>query len=330
MLFAAASNLSRITTFLSEYLGIRNVWDVFRIIIDIIVVSYAFYTLITLLRGSRAFQFIKGVILILVAAFVANILELSTVSYVLKLVIEVLPVMLIVVFHPEIRRVLESIGKSQLRDIFSATRQKTTDISVMVEEVVKASEAMAEEKTGALIIFERETNLSDIIRTGTVVDSAVSAQFLRLLFIKNTPLHDGAVIIRGTRICAAACYLPLSDNLSLNKDLGTRHRAGIGISETTDCVSIIVSEETGYISIARNGVLTRNISPDVMRKLLRESLAPKDDGKKSVGKGVNVVRRLKKHVQNNTDGEQENKSRKTNDINETHEINREDDGNGKA
>ena len=298
----ASLNFNSVTTFIVEYFGIRSVWDIFRIIIDILMISYVFYLLITLLRDSRAFQLIKGVILILLAAFVSDLLRLSTVSFVLKMVIEVLPVMLIVLFQPELRRILEGIGKSQIRELFTASNQNTADTSVLVEEVVKATSAMAEEKTGALIIFERETNLSEVIRTGTIIDSAVSAQLLRLLFIKNTPLHDGAVIIRKNKIYAAACYLPLSNNLHLNKDLGTRHRAGIGISESTDCIS----EETGYVSIARGGVLTRNITPDVLRKLLREGLAPQERGKKNGGKVAGLLkwidRKSKQHQEGDGNG----------------------------
>ena len=140
-------------------------------------------------------------------------------------------------------------------------------------------------------VFERKTNLSEVIRTGTIVDSAVTAQFLRQLFIKNTPLHDGAVIIKKNRIAAAACYLPLSANLQLNKDLGTRHRAGIGISENTDCISIIVSEETGYVSVAENGQLKRNVKEDALRSFLIESLAPKTENDKATGKRANIFRR---------------------------------------
>lgn len=293
MYLTGSSDFSRFTTFLTEYFGIRGVWDIFRIIIDILLISYVFYLLITLLRDSRALQLIKGVILVLVASFISNLLELTAVSFILRTVIEVLPVILIVLFQPELRRILEGLGKSPIKEIFAAGNQNTADISVLVEEVVKASFAMGEEKTGALIIFERETNLSEVIRTGTIVDSVVSSQLLRLLFVKNTPLHDGAVIIRGNKIYAAACYLPLSNNLHLNKDFGTRHRAGIGISENTDCISVIVSEETGYVSIARNGVITRNVTPDVLRKLLRDGLAPSEEGKKSVGRVYGIFRRKK-------------------------------------
>lgn len=287
----SAVDFGKITTFLGEYLGINSIWDIFRIIFDVLIISYVFYLLLTLLRDSRAFQLIKSVILILFVAFVAELLQLSTLSFVLKLVIEVLPVMLIVLFHPELRRILEGLGQNSFIELFKSGTQKTADLSVMISEVVKATFAMAEEKTGALIIFERKTNLSEVIRTGTTVDSAVTAQFLRQLFIKNTPLHDGAVIIKKNRIAAAACYLPLSTNSQLNKDLGTRHRAGIGISETTDCISIIVSEETGYVSVAQNGALKRNINADQLRSMLLEVMAPKNDGEKNAAKKANIFRR---------------------------------------
>ena len=287
----SASDFGRFATFLGEYLGINSVWDIFRIIFDVLIISYVFYLLLILLRDSRAFQLIKSVILILFVAFLAELLQLSTLSFVLKLVIEVLPVMLIVLFHPELRRILEGLGQTSFMEMFKSGTQKTADLSFMVSEIVKATYAMAEEKTGALIIFERKTNLSEVIRTGTIVDSAVTAQFLRQLFIKNTPLHDGAVIIKKNRIAAAACYLPLSANLQLNKDLGTRHRAGIGISENTDCISIIVSEETGYVSVAENGQLKRNMKEDALRSFLLEALGPKTENDKTTGKKTNIFRR---------------------------------------
>lgn len=287
----SASDFGRFATFLGEYLGINSVWDIFRIVFDILIISYVFYLLLTLLRDSRAFQLIKSVILILFVAFLAELLHLSTLSFVLKLVIEVLPVMLIVLFHPELRRILEGLGQTSFMEMFKSGTQKTADLSFMVSEIVKATYAMADEKTGALIIFERKTNLSEVIRTGTIVDSAVTAQFLRQLFIKNTPLHDGAVIIKKNRIAAAACYLPLSANLQLNKDLGTRHRAGIGISENTDCISIIVSEETGYVSVAENGQLKRNVKEDALRSFLLEALAPKTENDKATGKRANIFKR---------------------------------------
>lgn len=280
-MYLAAKEFSEVATFLAEYLGIRSVWDVFKILIDIFVISYIFYIMFKMLRDSRAFQLIKGVIIILIAAFIANLVELSTVSFLLTVVIEALPVILIVLFQPEIRRIFERIGKASIGELLTGSDDNVYNKENIVEEVVRASYAMGKEMTGALIIFERETSLSEIVKTGTIVDSAVSEQFLRLLFIKNTPLHDGAVVIRKNKITAAACYLPLSSNMRLNKELGTRHRAGIGISESTDCISVIVSEETGYVSVATNGKLIRDIKPSQLSKLLLEALSsPEDQNKK--------------------------------------------------
>lgn len=271
-----ASEFSRVMTYITEYLGIKNVWDFFRVLIDIGVVSFLFYKILYMLRDSRALQLIKGVVLILVLSLIADFLELSTVSYLIKLLLQILPVLIVVMFQPEIRRAIEGIGKNKLRDLF-VPHNSSTDTNVMVEEVVKAVFAMSEEKVGALIVFERSTNLGEIIRTGTLVEANVSTQLLRMIFVPKTPLHDGAVIIRSNKIYAAACYLPLTDNPDLSKDLGTRHRAGIGITETADCITVIVSEETGTVSIARNGVLTRNMTPDILRKLLRDSLIQQEE-----------------------------------------------------
>lgn len=280
-MFLAATEFSKFATFLAEYLGIRSVWDVFRIFLDIFVISYIFYLMFKLLRDSRAFQLIKGVIIILFAAFIANLVQLSTVSFLLTVVIEALPVVLIVLFQPEIRRLFEGIGKTSIAELLKSSDDGVSNVKKVVDEVVNASYAMGKEKTGALIIFEREISLSEIVKTGTIVDADVSEQFLRLLFIKNTPLHDGAVVIRQNKITAAACYLPLSSNMELNKELGTRHRAGIGISESADCISVIVSEETGYVSVAMNGKLIRDIKPPQLTKLLLEALStPEDQNKK--------------------------------------------------
>ncbi len=271
-MYLGVIEFSKITTFLAEYLGIRDVWDIFKILIDIFVISYVFYLIFKLLRDSRAFQLIKGVILILIAAFIADLVELSTVSFLLKVVIEALPVMLIVLFQPELRRIFEGLGKKSFGEILSGPMGNAEETEIVINEIINASYAMGAEKTGALIIIEREISLSEIIKTGTTIDSNVSEQFLRLLFIKNTPLHDGAVVIKNNKITAAACYLPLSTNMYLNKALGTRHRAGIGISENSDCVSIIVSEETGYVSVAIDGKLKRDIKQPQLKKILVDAL----------------------------------------------------------
>ncbi len=255
-------------TYLTEYFGIKDTWSLFRIIIDIGIVSFAIYKLAQILRETRALQLIKGVILFLILSVVSDFLRFTTVSYLMKLAIQILPILIIIIFQPELRRALEGIGKNKFKDILKSNSHGTKVISDMIDEVVSAVEGLVKDKVGALIVFEKDTNLGEIIRTGVVIDANVSSQLLQLIFIPNTPLHDGAVIIRGNKIHAAACVLPLTGDLHISKELGTRHRAGIGVTETSDCISIIVSEETQRVSIARRGTLTRNITPDNLRKIL--------------------------------------------------------------
>ncbi len=289
---AAVSDFGRIITYIGEFLGINGLWDLFRIIIDVGIISYVFYKLMFVLKDSRAYQVIKGIVLILVVSFVAEQLRLTTVSYLIKAFISVLPFLLLLLFQPELRRWLEGLGHSKVTNIFSSS-SSSVNADTMISEIVHAATAMASQKIGALIVIERKTSLGEIIRTGTVVDAKVSAQLLRLIFVPNTPLHDGAVIIRNNKVHAAACYLPLTDNTHLDKDLGTRHRAGIGVTETTDCISIIVSEETGNMSFARAGQLTRPVTGERLRKLLKEALL-EDEGKKNK-RSASFFRKERKH-----------------------------------
>ena len=246
--------------------------------IDVAIISFLFYRIIRALKDSRAFQLIKGILLILIVAGLALLLKLPTVSYLIKAFISVLPVLLVVMFQPELRRWLEDIGNSNIRSIFTGPGRATDErIDSMINEVTNAVTAMSKERVGALVVFERSTSLGEIIRTGTVVDANVSTQLLRLIFVPNTPLHDGAVIIRDCKVHAAACYLPLSSNNSLDLDLGTRHRAGIGVTENSDAVCVIVSEETGFISFAAGGRLQRNISREKLVQLLKEALRSNDN-----------------------------------------------------
>ncbi len=291
-MIAASTEFNKVVEYLGEYLGIDSVWDIFRIVIDIMVVSYCFYLLLRFVKESRAFQLLKGVIIILVVAFIANVLNLSTISYLITAFLQVSPVLLIVMFQPEIRRFIENLGTQSLRELFSP-RKKTeyNEVSSMLDEVVAACSLMSEERIGALIVFERKISLGEIVRTGTIVDAGVSTQLIRLMFEPNTPLHDGAMIIKGNRVHAAACYLPLSESLSISKDLGTRHRAGIGVTENIDCVSVIVSEETGSISIAVDGQLKRKYAPDSLKRDLLRLLASEDE----TGKKKNKIRKRKEH-----------------------------------
>lgn len=281
-MIAASTEYNKVIEYLGEYLGIDSVWDIFRIVIDIMVVSYCFYLLLRFMKESRAFQLLKGIVIILFVAFIANVLNLTTISYLVTALLQVSPVLLIVMFQPEIRRFIENIGTQSFKELFSPRKDtEYNEISSMLDEVVAACTLMSEERIGALIVFERKISLGEIVRTGTIVDAGVSTQLIRLMFEPNTPLHDGAMIIKGNRVHAAACYLPLSESLSISKDLGTRHRAGIGVTENIDCVSIIVSEETGSISIAVDGRLKRKYAPDALKRDLLSLLATQEEtGKK--------------------------------------------------
>jgi diadenylate cyclase len=229
-----------------------------------------------LVKETRAWHLIKGLLFILVAAELSKILGLKTIAYILNNVITVAAIAIVVLFQPELRRGLEQIGRSRVKDFFSFDETNSrVQITAVIEEIVKACVELSKTYTGALIVIERSTRIGEIINTGTHLESIVSSEILINIFTPNTPLHDGAVIIRGNRIKAAACFLPLTDNPNLSKELGTRHRAALGITEISDSIAIVVSEESGKISFALNGGLTRNLTPDTLRKALNKNLIEK-------------------------------------------------------
>lgn len=244
-------------------------------IIDIAVISVMVYYLIVLVKETRAEQLIKGFVAILIFAQLSDWLNLHTVNWVLSNIMTAGFILVIVVFQPELRRVFESLGRSQgwLRNLVSNNAAENKQ-RAKIEEMVRACSSLARQKIGALIVLEGNTGLSDIIENGTRLDGLVSSELLINIFIPNTPLHDGAVVIRGDRILAASVFLPLTQNKSLEKDLGTRHRAAIGISERSDALVIVVSEETGHISICKNGVISRYIDEGTLRSLLKDFYEP--------------------------------------------------------
>lgn len=247
-----------------------------RNIVDIAILAVLIYNLLKLVRYTRANSLFKGIVFILVMALVSDALEINAVSWVLQQIISVGVVVVVVVFQPEVRRVLEQLGRSKIaRQIFgSPQKQRNTQMELHVSEIVKALNDMSRKRIGALIVIERSTKLGDVIESGTVVDAQISSQLIENIFEPNTPLHDGAVIIRDDRIAAAACILPLTDDYSISRELGTRHRAAIGITETTDAVTLIVSEETGIISMTREGKLTRYLDAKSLNILLTELFTP--------------------------------------------------------
>jgi diadenylate cyclase len=262
-------------------------WEIFLIILDITVVSFVIYKIIMLIKGTRAVQLIKGLMVLVVAYFISDLLQLTTVNWFLQQVQLLIVVALPIVFQPELRRALEQLGRGR---IFSRNLSflAVEDRSRLINEMVRAVQALSKNMHGALIVIENETGLSDYIETGVNLDGVVSAELLVNVFVPNTPLHDGAVIIRGDRVAAAGCFLPLTDSPYLSKQLGTRHRAALGITENSDCVVIIVSEETGTVSVAFEGELTRYLDEKNLKEMLEDLLLTKQN---STGTVFSLFRR---------------------------------------
>ncbi len=239
-------------------------------ILEILIIAFAMYHIILWVKDTRAWTLVKGIILLTFICLLAVILEMNVIFWVFKNCIGVGITALVIIFQPELRNALEQLGRKGLVSRFQfddgKSRERYSEKSI--QGIVRAVYEMAKVKTGALIILEKDIKLKEYERTGIPIDSLISSQLLINIFEKNTPLHDGAVILRDDRVVAATCYLPMSDNLELSKELGTRHRAALGISEVSDSLTIIVSEETGFVSIAKEGVLTRKIDADTLTEQL--------------------------------------------------------------
>lgn len=247
-----------------------------RNLVDILILTVLIYNVIKLVMHTRANSLFKGIVVILLMAWISDALQISALNWLLQQLISMGVLVLVVVFQPELRRALDQIGRSKwTRQVFSSSKkQHSAQTEQHVSEIVRALNNMSRKKIGALIVFERSTGLGDVIESGTVVDAEISDPLIENIFEPNTPLHDGAMIIRDERIVAAACILQLSDNYTISRELGTRHRAAIGITESTDAVSLIVSEETGIISMARDGKLTRYLDAKSLTILLTELFSP--------------------------------------------------------
>jgi len=267
-------NLRDLFNNFAGYMGMNDLAYMIKAFIDISIVAWVVYKIIILVRETRAWQLIKGILLLLLATELTNVIGLKTINYLLKNVMQFLAIGGIVLFQPELRRALEKIGRNRFKDLLNfeeadRARIKTTAV---IEEIVKACTDLSSKYIGALIVIERETKIGEIINTGTQVDSHVSSELIKNIFVPDTPLHDGAIVIRNNRIKAAACFLPLTENTNLSKELGTRHRAALGITEVSDSIAVVVSEESGKISFALNGGLTRNLTTDTLRKALNKNL----------------------------------------------------------
>ncbi|WP_250672860.1 diadenylate cyclase CdaA [Paraclostridium ghonii] len=255
--------------------------------VDIAIVTYIFYKVYTFIKDTRAEQVLKGMLFLLVATKVSEIFNLHTLYWMLENTLTVGLIAVLIIFQPELRSGLEYIGRTKFN--FLGKNNYTISEEQLkkdIEEIVECLYSLSRQKIGALIIMERDTRIGEVINTGTIIGGEISRQLLINVFIPNTPLHDGAVVIRDGKVKAAACFLPLTENKDLSKDLGTRHRAAIGVSEISDCLSLIVSEETGAVSIAKSGKLYRNMTKERLTNILRSNLkSSSEDQEKGFLKG---------------------------------------------
>ena len=250
----------------------------FTDILDVVIIAFLVYKLLDLVKSTRAENILKGVVMFLLALWLSEIFHLNGIAYILGNMVQVGILALIILFQPEIRQILEKLGSKNIRLLRAFTpAQQQTELERAIDQTVIACSEMSQTKTGVLIVFERHIQLDDMVRSGTTLDAAVSSELLKNIFFVKAPMHDGAVIIRHGRILGAGCMLPLSKNVNLSRDLGMRHRAGIGMSENSDAVVVIVSEETGSISVAVGGMLKRHLMPETLSKLLRNELMPQPE-----------------------------------------------------
>ena len=245
------------------------------LIIDIFLVICLIYLFVRMVKGTRTWQLVKGIAILVISTWLSGILGFSILHYILSAIMNWGVILIIVIFQPEIRRALEQIGTNKIVKFFGIEKDLATRTKEDIYKIVIAAKELAETKTGALIVMERDIKIQDIISTGVEIRSDVSPQLLVNIFVPNTPLHDGAVIISDNKIAAAACMLPLASDSDIAKELGTRHRAAMGISKESDAIAIIVSEETGKISVAKDGTLIADVREDVLKKILISNIITK-------------------------------------------------------
>ena len=248
------------------------IWNIanrltFTDMVDILIVAVVVYELILLVRRTRGSAVLKGLVFLVAASWISNLLGFTALNWMLNGILSYGALVLVVLFQPELRRALEQMGRGRLFEL-GHKEESEEDSSVIIDEIIQCMTDLSRRRVGALIVFERKTGLNDVIETGTTVDGRISAPLLENIFEPNTPLHDGAVVVRGTRVVAAACILPLTENQGVSRELGTRHRAAIGVGETTDAIALIVSEETGVMSMTEGGRITRHMDTASIRRVL--------------------------------------------------------------
>lgn len=262
--------------FIFAYVRLAQITDY----IDIAIVSSIIYFILKKIRGTSAERSIKGTGILLIITLLSSGLNLNTINYILENLTQVGLVALVVVFQPELRKILERMGKTSFY-LFNTQNEEISAGEIFISEIVTACERLSEEREGALIVFQREDKLNDVIDSGVRIDATITAELVRNIFYPKAPLHDGAMVVKNGKIAAAACILPLSNNTNISTDLGTRHRASVGMTEYTDSICVVVSEETGAISVSTKGMLKRHLSKEILYKLLRyELLREKEEAEK--------------------------------------------------
>ena len=270
-----------------------------RDMIDIFLVAFLIYRVMLLVRTTASMRIFRGIVAVLAVAALTQILELRTLNFILGQILAVGLMAMVVLFQPELRRMMDHLGSSVSLSRFLSPEKTPDEMAMVIHQTVKACEVMGRERVGALIVFARTHRLDEYFKTGTVIDGSVSEQLIRNIFFPKAALHDGAMIIRDGRIAAAGCVMPLSDSHRLSADLGTRHRAGVGTSEASDAVVVIVSEETGTISVAVGGMLKRHLAPQTLERLLRQELLPEEAPKAE----YKIVRAMKKVMKTGKEGQ---------------------------
>ena len=265
--------------------------------LDIIVVAFLIYKMLPLIRTPNIMRIARTVVALLLMTWITDVMELYTINWILDQVLAIGLLAFVVLFQPELRRMLDHLGNVKISNLFGSGKPMQ-EMEHVIAQTVMACEVMSREKVGALIDFCRDLRLDEYFKTGTQIDGQVSEQLLRNIFFKNSPLHDGAVIIRDSRVAAAGCVLPLSDSHRLSADLGTRHRAGVGMSEASDAVVVIVSEENGTISVASGGMLKRHLAPQTLEKLLRNELCPDTGMENEVNAAAQVLKKITRKKEN--------------------------------
>ncbi len=266
--------MRKVLDYIWQHLRLITVFDV----IDIILVASLVFYILRLVKGTTAEYLLKGVLVLFGALLISDLLRLNIINYLLTSIFQIGILAVVILFQPELRNILHKFGTTHHLKLFrSQEKDDSQTLRLAIANIVEAASAMSATRTGALIVFQREDNVTSVANSGTAINAETSAELIKNIFYPKSPLHDGAVIVSGGRIRAAGCILPLSANLNISKELGTRHRAALGMSEAYDSISLVVSEENGYISLASGGVLKRRLSPENLERILCDQLLPKTD-----------------------------------------------------